>query len=76
MKNVVFILSLLLLVACADNRQYVIKGDSEGLTEGYKVYLLQWNNESESLDLLATDVVENNSFAIKGVVDEPCVARR
>ena len=72
MKNFVFILSLLLLAACTDDRQYVISGSGKGFSDGYKVYLLQQQNDAVSL--LASAVVNNSSFEIKGVAERPYAA--
>ena len=72
MKNFLFMLSLLLLAACADDRQYVISGSGKGFTDGYKAYLVQQQNDAVSL--LASAVVKNSSFEIKGIAEKPCDA--
>lgn len=72
MKNVLFfLLTSLMMVACVDDRRFVVRGSGKGFTDGYKVYMLQMQGDCEQPVLLATAVIRNHSFKIEGVAEKP-----
>lgn len=68
-KILLSLLALFLLAACSDKQRYVISGNGEGFTEGYKVYLLQQSDDG--VQLVSTAVIKNNAFEIKGKAENP-----
>lgn len=72
MKNVLFFLLVsLMMVACADDRRFVVRGNDKGFTDGYKVYMLCEQGDCERPVLFATAVIKNNSFEIDGIAEKP-----
>ena len=74
MKKLLFALAAaVLLVACESSTKYTIIGNAADFEDGKRVYLVTVvDNEIAILD---STIVKNNSFTIKGEVNEPCWAK-
>ena len=74
MKKLLFALAAaMLLGACESSTKYTIIGNAADFEDGKRVYLVTVvDNEIAILD---STIVKNNSFTIKGEVNEPCWAK-
>jgi len=71
-KNMFFVVWAILLMACGGNAGYEIKGTvSDPSLNGQYVILYENNDNAMDVVVLNTALVENGTFVMKGVQDEP-----